>query len=253
MNYLMKYLKIKLLIISLFSYFIGRAELALPEPQNPARLVNNFSKEFPDFLSSSEIAALEAKLVEFDDASSNQICVVIVDDFDGTDAGDYANQLFNKWGIGNAKTKNGVLLLIKPTKKNALYIEVGYGLEGAIPDISAKHVIEDIIAPRFKQGAFYQGVDEGTDVLMKMAVGEYKTPRKKKGPGGGSRLVLIILFIILLLIFSRGRGGGLGGFLLGNAMGSMLGSSGRSSWGGGGGFGGFGGGSSGGGGAGGSW
>ena len=215
-------------------------------------------------LSPEQKQALENKLVAIDDSSSNQIAVVIIPSLDGYPKEEYANKLLREWGIGSKKN-NGVLLLISINDRQ-IWIEVGYGLEGAIPDITALNIIDNDIKPAFKAGNYYEGIDQATDNIAKAAVGEYKVAKakksKSKGSGGLFLIILIIIFVILRS--SRGGGGsniGGGGFsdvATGMLLGSLLGGGGRGGggWGdsgGGGGFGGFGGGSSGGGGAGGSW
>lgn len=235
------------------------AQNVLPKP-NPPRLVTDQA----GVLSPEQLAALEAKLVAIDDSSSNQIAVVILSSLDGQPKEEYATKLFREWGIGNTKTNNGVLVLVA-IQDRQIRIEVGYGLEGAIPDITALSIIDNDIKPAFKAGAYYEGLDKATDDLAKAAVGEYKEARKKKSKDKGNPLVfLMIVIFIVIILGKRGGGGGSsinrGGFsdfTTGMLLGSLLnGGSSRGGWGdsgGGGGFGGFGGGSSGGGGAGGGW
>ena len=238
------------------------AQNVLPKP-NPPRLVTDQA----GVLSPEQLAALEAKLVAIDDSSSNQIAVVILSSLEGQPKEEYANKLFREWGIGNKKTNNGVLVLVA-IQDRQIRIEVGYGLEGAIPDVTALSIIDNDIKPAFKAGAYYEGLDKATDDLAKAAVGEYKEARKKKRKSDGNPLVFILVVIFIVIFLSkRGGGGGSninrGGFsdfATGMFLGSLLnGGSRNSGWGGGGfgggggGFGGFGGGSSGGGGAGGGW
>lgn len=111
----MKYLSIKYYIFLLVWLVCHPLMADIPERPSPPRLVNNLSKELPNFLSAQEQEALEAKLVAFDNETSNQICIVIVDDFGGTDENDFATQLGSKWAIGSAKNDNGILIVIKPT------------------------------------------------------------------------------------------------------------------------------------------
>ena len=225
---------------------------------SPATLVTDVA----GVLTPEQKQALENKLVAIDDSSSNQIAVVIIPSLDGYPKEEYANKLLREWGIGSKKN-NGVLLLISINDRQ-IWIEVGYGLEGAIPDITALNIIDNDIKPAFKAGNYYQGIDQATDNIAKAAIGEYKVAKAKKSKSKGSGGFLIILIIIFLII-RNGRGGGgsnigRSGFsdvATGMLLGSLLGGGGRGGgWGdsgGGGGFGGFGGGSSGGGGAGGSW
>ena len=239
----------------------------IPKPPSPPRLVNDYTNT----LTEDQKATLERKLVAYDDSTSNQIVVVIVPSTDDYAPVDYATKLGREWGVGNKKTNNGVILLIAKNDRQ-IFIATGYGLEGAIPDITANSIINNEIRPNFRADDYYRGLDLGTNAIMKAAAGEYKPPagygsKKVKGKGGGSVLgVIIILFIVILL---AGRGGGRGGGMAsrrgfgdiatGAILGSLL-SGGRGGGGGfgggssgGGGFGGFGGGSFGGGGSGGSW
>jgi uncharacterized protein len=251
-----------LFIIGLaFTFTNLNAQNVLAKPSTP-QLVNDIA----GVLSPEEKAALGNKLVAIDDSSSNQIAVVILPTLDGYPIEEYAIKLFRDWGIGNKKTNNGILLLIAINDRK-VRIEVGYGLEGAIPDITANSIINNDIKPAFKAGAYYEGIDKATDDIAKAAVGEYKVVRKKKGKdtGGSLLLFVMIIFVIVAIVGRKGGNGGSniggGGFsdiATGMLLGSLLGGGGRSGgsdWGGsgGGGFGGFGGGSSGGGGASGGW
>lgn len=238
------------------------AQNVLPRP-NPPKLVTDQA----GVLTPEQLQALEAKLVAIDDSSSNQIAVVILSSLEGQPKEEYATKLFREWGIGNKKTNNGVLVLVA-IQDRQIRIEVGYGLEGAIPDITALSIIDNDIKPAFKAGAYYEGLDNATDNLAKAAVGEYKEARKKRSKSKGNPLVFVMIVIVIVIILGKKgggggsniNGGGFSDFTTGMLLGSLLnGGSSRGGWGGGsggfggGGFGGFGGGSSGGGGAGGGW
>ena len=248
------------LIFAFFSFTHVNGQNIIERP-NPPVLVTDLA----GVLSPEQKQALENKLVALDDASSNQIAVVILPTLEGNPIEEYATKLFRTWGIGNKKSRNGVLLLIAIQDKK-IRIETGYGLEGAIPDITANSIIDNDIKPAFRQQAYYEGIDKATDDIAKAAVGEYNEKRERKTKGKGSNLILFvfIVFIIVAILGKKGGGGsniGGGGFsdiATGMLLGSLLGGGGRSGggdWGGGGGggFGGFGGGSSGGGGASGGW
>ncbi len=240
------------------SFVKANTQDILPVP-NPPRLVTDKAA----ILSTQQVEILEQKLVALDDTSSNQIAIVAIQSLNGYDVADYANKLFRDWKIGNKKTNNGVLILVAPNERR-IRIEVGYGLEGAIPDITANDIIDNIITPRFKEGNFYAGLDGAVDALSAAAVGEYKVRREREEGGDGiSLLVFIIIMIIILMLV--GRGGGRGGGMMSRRgyrgwnnvppiwIGGGGGGGGWSGGGGGGGFGGFGGGGGGGGGASGGW
>lgn len=235
----------------------------LPEPQNPPRLVNDFA----NILSQEEEDLLEKKLLWYEDSTGSQVAIVLISSLEGYDISDYAARLFNKWKIGTQKD-NG-LLLIGAMEDRKFRIEVGYGLEPVITDGISKRIINESIKPNFKEGQYYQGLEESINSFFKAARGEFKgenkyTKRKKrKGLGFGSiAFILFVLFVFWLL--SKGGHGGRGGggdFWTGMILGQLLsGGRGRGGWGDFssgsgdfGGFGGFGGGSSGGGGASGDW
>lgn len=255
-----KYFSILLVILSasVFAQSDG-----LPENPNPPRLVNNLSIKFKNFLSASEEAQLEKKLVEFDNQTSNQIVIVIIDTLGGLEPWDFATRLHQKWGVGHTKEDNGVLILIKPTGEKGqrkVHISVGYGLEGAIPDATANQISDNEIVPGFISGNNFEALDKATDIIMALAKGEYSSDAyaKKNSKRFPSKLIIPLIFIILFIIFRSSKGGrGGGGMSMGTGflLGSMFRGGGGGGFGGGssGGFGGFGGGGAGGGGAGGSW
>jgi uncharacterized protein len=237
------------------------------KPPNPPRLVNDFAHA----MTSDQVQDLESKLVAYDDSTSIQIAVVTVQSTGDTAIEDYALKILRDWKVGNKKTNNG-LVILAAIQDHKVYIATGYGMEGVLPDITSKQIIEDEIVPNFKQNNYYRGFDLGADAIIKASHGEYTAPsgynqRGQHGTGGGSILGIIIFVVIILVLASRGGGRGGGGMFSGSGvlpfiLGSMIGGGGRGGFGGGGGgfgggggggFGGFGGGSGGGGGAGGSW
>lgn len=260
-------------IFVVFSLTLLNAQDIVPPP-NPPRLVVDKA----NVLLHEQAELLEEKLVRVDDSSSNQIAVLIIPTLNDYPIEDYALKVLRTWGIGGKQHNNGVLLLIVINDRK-VRIETGYGLEGAIPDITAKSIIDNYITPNFRGGNYYRGVDEATDALALAAVGEYREPRQyreqESGPGLGT---IIFIIILLLFIFSamgrnnRGGGGGRkgGGMVSRRGYGDYIppiwidpgsGGSRGGGWGGGfggggfggGGFGGFGGGGGGGGGASGGW
>lgn len=251
------------ILFLLFSASVFAQSGGIPERPSPNKLVNNLSKEFPDFLSSSEQAQLENKLADFANQTSNQIAVVIVDDLAGLEPWDFATRLHQKWGVGQSKEDNGVVILIKPTGgkgQRKVHISVGYGLEGAIPDATANQISDNELGPGLASGNYYEAIDKTVDVIMSIAKGEYdsKAYAKKNSKRFPAKLIIPLIFLILFIILRSSKGGrGSGGLSMGTGflLGSMFRGGGGGFGGGGssGGFGGFGGGGAGGGGAGGSW
>jgi len=270
--------KLALIISLLFSFCaFAQIETVTPKRTNPPRLVNDFA----NILTSDQVEALERKLVAYDDSTSNQIAVVIVSTITDKNGQEYpiedvALKILRDWGVGNQKSNNGIVILAA-IQEHKLRIEVGYGLEGAIPDMTAKSIIENDLRPNFRSEDYYKGLDAAINSIIEAARGEYKAPpgynERGRGAGGLSFGKIIFGIIVLIIIMSMfggggGRGGGymsrrgsgwLGPFILGEMLGSAgrgggwSGGGGGGGWSGGGGFGGFGGGSGGGGGASGGW
>ena len=264
---LLYYSRLAIFLIPFFSTEIAGQDL--PQKPYPPRLVNDFA----GMLKGNEVNSLENKLVAFNDSTSTQIAIVTVDDLKGYDVADYAQRLAQSWGIGQKGLNNGMLILVKPKTESSrgyVAIEQGYGLEGAIPDITCADIIDNEILPAFRKGDYFGGLDKATTILMQLASGEFSADEYgKSGEDDMSNITPVIIFIIIIVIlmFMRSNGGrnqrhisdkGLPLWMLLSMMNSGRGSH-TGSWGGfsggghSGGFGGFGGGSFGGGGASGSW
>lgn len=243
-----------------FAFQTVEAQQIPPKP-NPQKLVNDFA----DALSGDEEVELEKMLVKYDDSTSNQVAIVLVNSLQGYPVEDFALKIFREWGIGNQKTNNGVLILAS-IAEHKVRIEVGYGLEGAIPDAIASRIIRNDIAPNFRNEKYFEGLKSAATSIVKAAKGEYVAPEgysNRNQEDGGSVLKVIIIIIIIIVFLSNINRRGGGGFMSRRGytgVGPTIfwpGSGGGGGWSGsdsgGGGFGGFGGGSSGGGGASGSW
>lgn len=213
--------------------------------------INQRVNDWADLLSSTQERQLEQALRNYEGESSNQIVVATLPSLEGQSLEDVSMQMFEAWNLGQTGRDNGVLLSIFKAEKK-IRIEVGYGLEGSLPDITAGQIIRNDITPFFKQGRWYDGIVSGLQSIVSATKGEYTgtgTRRSDRRQKNSSPFGLIFPIVIFLLL-GRGRMGGLGGFFLGSMLGSAMRGGGRSS-----GFGGFsgGGGFGGGGGASGGW
>jgi len=181
-----------------------------------------------------------------------------------SDIADYTQRVAQAWGVGQKERRNGVVLFLFINDRK-IYIQVGYGLEGALPDITAFDITEYKIKPHFRNGDYQGGIAVGIDSIFKAIRGEYtgsgKTVGEQHRGGGGFNIWSFLVFLIILIIISQMRrrlggygysshGGGPIFFPMGRGGGLSSGGGG-----GGGGFSGFsgGGGSFGGGGAGSDW
>ena len=227
----------------------------LPSPPNPPRLVNDYTGT----LSSSEIKTLEHKLVAYNDSTSTQILVMLVDDLQGYSIEKYATEIGHSWGVGQKDKGNGVVILVKPNKggeKGQVTIRTGYGLEEYVTDATGKNIIDKEMIPAFREGDYYTGIDNAVNVIMDLCSGKFT--QDEYNDDGFPLWTFILLILIIAIIFSKFSSGGgqnysgRGSRTIFIPMGGGFGGGGFSG-GSSGGFGGFGGGGFGGGGASGSW
>ncbi len=246
-------------------------------PEKPKNLKDQKGVyDYIELLSQSDNLSLENKLIRYSDSTSTQIVVAVISSTEGENINYLAANWGEKWGIGQAKEDNGVLLLLAK-KDRKIAISSGKGVEHLLTDFQSKRIIDRVITPQFKKGDYYGGLDLGADYIFKTLNGEFKGSRKEESEGFDPGIIFpIIIIIIFFLLLYRGNKNNKGGrrryrkrsvaegiietIILSNAGrsgGSFGGFGGSSSSGGsfgGGGFGGgFGGGSFGGGGASGGW
>lgn len=252
-----QWVKQSLLLLLVLSFkLVGAQEL--PAPASPPRLVNDFAGIF----NRMELNKLESMLVAYDDSTSTQITVVTVPSLGGMEVADYANRLFEKWGLGQKDKNNGLLILLAMEERE-VRIEVGYGLEDRVTDALSRRIIEQDMVPRFRQGDYAGGIYAASKRVIDLLEGAYEAEGGDGDPAGGN-LVFVVLLIILIIIVVSARNGG-GNNFTGKGRsgyqppfffpmgGGGFGGGFSGGFGGGGGFGGFGGGLSGGGGASGRW
>lgn len=190
-------------------------------PARPTGHVNDYA----NIIDGNIKQQLEEELRLFAASTTNEIAVVTIPSLDGDTIEHYATKLFESWKIGNAKNDNGVLLLISRDDRK-LRIEVGYGLEGALPDILAQDIINNQITPSFKQGDYSTGVIKGVTGIIEAIYGEYKAtgPLGKKSSINMFETIVIVVvvgFQFLSAILARSKSWWAGG-VLGGVFGGVL-------------------------------
>lgn len=162
-----------------------------------------------NLMSRKQAHQLTQQLAAFEKRSGIQLVVVSIDTLAGDTIEEYGYQLGRHWGIGQKGKDNGVLLLIAQDERK-VRIEVGYGLEGALPDAIAANIIQTRILPAFKRGDMVAGVVAGSQAIMQALAGEYKpVDNASKEKLGGPWL--FILMVIVMIVLHNLRGGGSGG------------------------------------------
>ncbi len=255
----MKQLRFWLLGLALFAGMVGalRAETM---PSKPDRYFNDYA----GVIDQATALQLNEELAQFERETSTQLLVVVYRSMESeSDVADYTQRIAQTWGVGQKGKNNGAVLFVFVADRK-MFIQTGYGLEGALPDATAFDITHNLIAPYFKKQDYTGGLKAGVTAMMQAVRGEYKgTGKTGKEEGGNSSpipvglifFLIIIIFIIASRFGRKGRRGyGYSGWG-GPYIGGFGGGGGGSSGGGGGGFSGFGGGggSFGGGGAGSSW
>ena len=163
--------------------------------------------DFTNTLQFSEWRSLETQLKRFEDSTSTQIAVVMIQSLQGDDITDYSLKIAEANKIGTKGKDNGLLILIAKGDK-AIRFEVGYGLEGSLPDALCDQIIRNEIRPRFRDGDYYGGISAGLDAVIKATKGEYKAEGRTRNnvTNLGSVLLSVILFVIFgISIFGGGR------------------------------------------------
>jgi uncharacterized protein len=185
----------------------------VPVPPLRARVTDLTATLAPD-----QRAALEQRLAALETAKGSQVAILMVPTVQPEAIEQYAIRVFDQWKLGRKGIDDGVLLLVAKNDRK-LRIEVGRGLEGAIPDAYAKRIIDEEITPRFKQGDFYGGVSAGVERIARLVQGEPMPPPKARpaAPGFGFGLDAHGLFVafIVLIVFTTVLHS-----LLGRALGS---------------------------------
>lgn len=204
-------------------------------------------------LTQKELSDLNNRLKIYEDSTSNQIVFLMINSLEDYPIDMLAYDIATKNKIGKKNRDNGILILLAKEDRK-IDIEVGYGLEGAVPDAIASSIIRNVMIPELKNGNYYNAINNGIDAIIKAIGGEYKAD--ENNPEDSDLLYVLIIIIFIILWFTINRGGRTfipGGIYRGSnsgwSSGGWSGGSGGSS------FGGFsgGGGSFGGGGASGSW
>jgi uncharacterized protein len=163
-------------------------------------------------LSFEQQSTLEEKLRNFEEQKGSQVVVLLIPTTGDEAIEQYSIHLVDQWKVGRKGVDDGVILLVAK-KDRAVRIEVMYGLEGVITDVTSRRIIEEQILPRFRQGDFYGGVDAGVDSILKLISGEPlpPPPARDSSPRGGGDYGNILVWLVF------------GGFFLGNMLRSILG------------------------------
>ncbi|MGC1203515.1 MAG: TPM domain-containing protein [Flavobacteriaceae bacterium] len=197
-------------MLALLSFSFSNAQYQIPEKPDFQTSVYDYYK----LLDASEKNSLEQKLVKYSDTTSTQIVIAIIPSTNGENITYLGANWGEKWGIGQAKEDNGILILLARDDRK-IAINTGKGIEYLLTDALSKRIIERDIIPYFKQNDYYGGLNRGADAIFEVLTGEYQGSRPSSNQNEfpiGFVFILIFIFIIILVSISKNkRGGGKGG------------------------------------------
>jgi uncharacterized protein len=208
-------LSLAALLLAFFAGFQGTLAQEITFPSLTGRVVDEAG-----LLDAAKHAEIDAKLAALEEKTSDQFVVVTVRSLQGRTIEEYGYRLGRAWAIGQKDKNNGVLLIVAPNERK-VRVEVGYGLEGALPDAISNLIIQNVILPRFKANDYPGGIASGVDEIIKVLSGEggeWKQPVEPKknhtllglvglvapflfsGPG---LILLVILLHFLFILFAK--------------------------------------------------
>ncbi len=177
----------------LLSFLFAHKVLSLSIPEKPSGYINDYA----NLLSPPAKEKLKNILYNFEKETTNQVVIVTFNSLNGESPENFSIHLAEKWKIGTKKNDNGIILLIFK-KEHEVRIEVGYGLEGVLPDIKADQIIRNEIIPAFKEGDFDSGILNGVNGIIKATKREYFNTSSRESEGNNYNLLPIIAFLYFI-------------------------------------------------------
>src|SRR5690554_5893115 len=202
------YLKANLRFFFLFFFlavaFLGQSQtVAIPEKPNIETSLYDFGT---NVMSASEKQIIEQKLIRYADSTSTQIVVILIPITGGEQIARFATDLGHKWGVGQKGKDNGVILLVAVDDRNVT-IQTGYGTEHLLTDALSRRIIENQIAPEFRKGNYFGGIDKATTAIIEILSGEYQNSSSNQ-EGSSIPVILIIIGVIVAIVILSKAGGG---------------------------------------------
>jgi uncharacterized protein len=172
-------------------------------PPKPAAYFNDYA----GVVSKEAANRFNEQLAQFERETSNQVVVAVFPKMQSdSEIADYTQRVAQAWGVGQKERRNGVVLFVF-TQDRKMFIQAGYGLEGALPDLTAFDITEYRIKPHFRNNDYEGGLAEGIDSIFKAIRGEYKgsgtTVTERRGRSGPPSFLFFIVFVVILMVISR--------------------------------------------------
>ena len=186
--------------IALVSLSSQAAEIIPPKPAS-------YFNDYAGVVSKEAAYRFNEQLAQFERETSDQVVVAVFPKMQSDSSiEDYTQRVAQAWGVGQKDKRNGAVLFVF-VEDRKMFIQVGYGLEGALPDITAFDITEYRIKPRFRANDYEGGLAAGIDSISKAIRGEYKgsgkTVAEQRGKAGAPNFLFFIIFVIVLIVISR--------------------------------------------------
>ncbi len=205
-------------VLGLLLAFPSVTVAAYEVPVNDGFYTQTFEVLTPD-----QEVNIEQILTKYQQDTSNEIAILMLDTLSGATIEEAGLETGRKWRVGTEQNNNGILI-IAALQEREMRIEVGYGLEGAVPDITAKGIIEQVIGPEFAEARYYEGLLAGIDALQKHIGGEYTADRYTEEEGSvwsGLFIFVLVFGNFLAALLGRSKSWWLGG-VIGGIIGVIL-------------------------------
>ncbi|MBO6879082.1 TPM domain-containing protein [Winogradskyella sp.] len=202
----LRYIVFFLCIASVFSVYAQYEIPPVPEFQT------SVYDDDINLLTPSQKSSLEEKLIRYSDTTSTQIVIAIISSTEGEYINYLGAQWGEKWGIGQEKEDNGILILLAKDDRK-IGINTGKGVEHLLTDALSKRIIDRDVIPYFKRNDYYGGLNRATDAIFEVMNGEYQSTRQSNSSEFPFAVffILFVIFIIFIIAISKTRGGGRGG------------------------------------------
>jgi uncharacterized protein len=204
--------------IWLFACLLGLGSLITARAEVPVPDLTHRVTDLTGTLSTTDIQQLEGKLADLEARKGSQIAVLLIPSLEGEDIAAFGIRVADKWKVGRKRVDDGVILIVAKNDRK-MRIEVGYGLEGAIPDAISKRVIDEIITPKFREGDFAGGINAGVDQLIGLINGEPLPEPARRSGGNAANIGSAFIFSLIGGVI----GGAILSTLIGRTGGSLLG------------------------------
>ena len=188
----------KKFLLTLFAIVLSSTIFAdIPAP------TNKFVNDFASVMTTEQAIELECALRLYNDSTSTQLCVVTVESLDDLTPAEYAQQLGEKWGVGQVGKDNGVIILVKKKTEESggdVFIATGYGVEGLLPDAICKRIIERTMIPKLKEGDYHGAIVDAISEIQKYLSVEFIADEINSENLSWWKIVLIIIILIMFIV-----------------------------------------------------